>query len=310
MIYIILLILITIGTVVAALYKIMYTKHIREEDVYGNERRMEKYGIKDISTPETYGLNFKECEFYSGNKKLTAWHIPSENKGSEKALIMVHGRGTNRLILLEYLELLKTKGYTKDYSVLLVNMRNSGASDKGLTKLGVTYSEDIFSAIKYMRNNYNKKHFILYGFSMGALGSVLAVYNFKDKLRNMDVTVDKMILDSPLSNSRKMILKAASNKFYTKHFKIIAPIAFNFAVQGKLSKLRLAYLLLETDVKTLIVQSIEDTTTPYEMLKQELLELKDKKNIFLHLFEKGKHVLVYRANKVEYTETIDIFMKN
>jgi hypothetical protein len=145
---------------------------------------------------------------------------------------------------------------------------------------------------------------------MGALGSVLAVYRYNHKLKNMDVTVEKMILDSPLSNSRKMILKAAGNKFYTHHFKIIAPIAFNFVVRGKLYKLKLGYLLQKINIKTLILQSVEDTTTPYEILKSELMELKGKNNIFLHLFEKGKHVIVYRANKEEYTETVDVFMKN
>lgn len=310
MILLITLLLIVVITGLYALYKIMYTKHIKDEDVYSCSRRMEKYGIKDISNPCTYGLDYKEVEFYSGKKRLTAWYVPGKDKNSDKAMVLIHGRGTNRLILLEYLKLIKSKAYNEEYSVLLVNMRNSGASDKGLTKLGFVYSEDIYSSVKYIRNNYNKKSFVLYGFSMGALGSVLAVYRYKHKFQNMDVTIEKMILDSPLSNSREMILKAAGDKFYTRHFRIIAPIAFNFVVKGKLYKLKLGYLLQKTDIKTLILQSVEDKKTPYEILKKELMELKGKNNIFLHLFTKGKHVLVYRDNKEEYAETVDIFLRN
>ena len=73
-----------------------------------------------------FGLEFEDVEFTTSDGfKISAWYVPSKTK-SNKAVISVHGRASNRTEGLRYLPTIRSLGI----NVLLIDLRNSGKSDK------------------------------------------------------------------------------------------------------------------------------------------------------------------------------------
>ena len=56
-----------------------------------------------------------------------------------------------------------------------------------------------------LNNDYKLSNFILYGFSQGAIGSAIAAKFYNDQLRTKGIKIEKMILDSPVSNVKKKL---------------------------------------------------------------------------------------------------------
>ncbi|TDT68018.1 hypothetical protein EV215_1738 [Hypnocyclicus thermotrophus] len=291
------------------LKNIMKPVYIGLEEVYSDPILREDYGIFDKKTPQDYGFDYKEVVFCSHKKRLKGWYIPSQEKRSDKVIIFLHGRTSNRLVVLEYLDIIREKGLNKEYAIFMPDLRGSGDSDKGLTALGYYYKEDIFAAINYMKNGFNKTKVVLYGFSMGALGSAYAIEKYYNILKQKDIEIKALILDSPLSNSKERIIdrvkKLPLSNFYIKY----APFLFNIVIGNNLKKLYLGYLLNKIEVPILILQSLEDKTTKYSILKEELKKLKKKNNIYLQIFQKGEHVKIYRINKENYSLVIERFFQ-
>jgi hypothetical protein len=295
-IFIILIILAVIIFIIASsimiLKNIMKPIHIKLEDVYNDEKLREDYGILDKKNPLDYGFEYREVVFCSHKKRLKGWYIPSKEKRSENVIILLHGRTSNGLVVLEYLDMIKEKGLNEEYAIFMPDLRGSGDSDNGLTALGYYYKEDIFSAINYMKNAFNKKKIVLYGFSMGALGSAYAIEKYYNKLLEKDIEIEALILDSPLSNSKERIIDRVKDlplsSFYIKY----APFLFNLVIGNNLKKLHLGYLLNKIPVPTLILQSLEDKTTKYSVLKDELKKLKEKK-IFIYKYLKQENMSLF-----------------
>ena len=69
------------------------------------------------TSPATYGLNYEEVSFVSASieKPLTlrGWWIPNPN--SQRAIIIVHGKDSSRLGLLEYSHILWEMGFNLLY---------------------------------------------------------------------------------------------------------------------------------------------------------------------------------------------------
>ena len=71
------------------------------EEIYNSKKLRQKYGIEDFINPLDFGFNYKEVAYKSGKIQLYGWLL--ENKDSNKAIILSHGRGTHRLGVLRYL---------------------------------------------------------------------------------------------------------------------------------------------------------------------------------------------------------------
>lgn len=274
------------------------------EEIYNSKKLRQKYGIEDFINPLDFGFNYKEVAYKSGKIQLYGWLL--ENKDSNKAIILSHGRGTNRLGVLRYLTLLKELKLNEQYSIFIPDLRNSGKSDESKTYMGYCFGQDIFHTMEMLNSDYKINNFILYGFSQGAIGSAIAAKLYNEQLRKKGIKVDKMILDSPVSNVKKKIKDDARKRKVPKFIVSIVIRIFNIRVGGNLNKLHLSYLLRR--IPTLLIQSKQDGATPYGMLMSEYNDIAQNKNIYLKVFENGTHTRIYPDYVEEYTKTVSDFL--
>ena len=161
-----------------------------------------------------------------------------------------------------------------------------------------------------LNEKFGKNNFVLYGFSQGGMGSAIAAKIFTNGLRKKGIKVDKMILDSSISNIRKKVKEDAKKRRVPKFIVSVVVRVFNFRVGNKLDKLRLSYLLRR--IPTLIIQTKSDKATTYGMLMEEYNEIAQNKNVQLKVFERGSHTRIYAEQdyKEEYTEAVANFLKD
>ncbi len=271
------------------------------EEVYNNRELLEKYSIVAIKTPEDYGLSYEEVTFKSlDNLDLKGWYI----KGGEKGIVVSHGRSGNRLNVLEYVGLLKEKGYFDIYSVLIYDLRNGGESTEAPTGVGEYFGKDIAGAIRYMKNIGHEK-FLLWGFSMGALGTLKSIEDYK---RDIEYSLEGLILDSPLSNAKEVLaysfVKEGHNRFISK----LSVVAYNFHMRGRLKDYRIGRLINKIDIDTLIFQSKDDIITPFDIFEREKESILNRK-VRVEVWNSAKHLYLRRVEKERYDKIIVEFIE-
>lgn len=245
--------------------------------------------------------------------KLYGWYIKQE--GATKTIIIAHGRKNNRTFCLKFLQLFKDMQLNEKYNIFLPDLRNSGKSDESITAFGYYFARDIKNAILMLNERYMSKEFILYGFSQGAMAASFATKFYEKEFEEKNIKIEKLILDSPVSNVTKIILH------HSKIFKFKIPYSlmeyvlsiFNLKIDNNLDNLRLSKLLGIRP--TLILQSEKDDVTPYEILKKEfeiLKKINDDNPRFIKpefkAFRKGQHVRMYMLYKNEYTNYMQNFL--
>lgn len=277
------------------------------KEVYASKKLRQKYNIYDKENPKDYGYDFEEIAYKSGKIKLYGWWIKSEK--ATKTMMICHGRGVNRLASLQYLQIFKETGLDKEYNFFIPDFRNSGKSDVAKTKLGYNFAIDINHTMEMLQDKFGQNKFVLFGQSQGGMGSAIASRLHVRNLRKRGIKIEKLILDSSISNVRRRIKEDARKRRVPKFIVSVVMRVFNIRVGNNLDKLRLSYLLKR--IPTLIIQSKEDRATTYSMLMGEMKYLKDNNLIHLKVFDKGSHTKIYgeKNNKDEYTQTIFKFLK-
>ncbi|WP_067141944.1 alpha/beta hydrolase [Oceanivirga salmonicida] len=276
------------------------------KDVMKSKNRM----IAGRYSPKVFNMEYEEIEYKSiDGLNLYGWIIKKPN--AKKTMIFLHGRNSNRIFCLKFLQLFLDMTLSEEYNIFIPDLRNSGRSDIAKTAFGYYFSKDIYSTVLYLNKTFNYNNFILYGFSQGAMGAAAMLYFYEKDLKEKNIVVEKLILDSPVSNVRKIILRNA----YV--FGIKVPYIINMIVLKKLDKiidnnlddLKLSKLL--GVVPTLILQSEKDMTTPFEFMKEEYENLGENalRKTKFKAFRKGQHVRIYLQYKQEYTKAINDFLE-
>ncbi len=266
-----------------------------------------KFGIGDNAKPEDYGFKSDNINFQSLDEtKLNGWFIPAKTL-SDHCIILVHGRTSNRLKTMKYLELVDSLKLDTLYNIFIPDLRNSGKSQPTKTYMGYKFGEDVVSSILLMNSQYKQNNFILYGFSMGAMAILNATgRNDLTKLYK-NIAIEKIILDSPLVNVKKT-LKAESpsvlsaNIIFTDIFKMYSDQIKGFGDNMKLSA------LLNPDIPTLVLQSRDDHTTSVEILEGELNTLDKSAKIETVYFHGPGHVQLFQEKKSKYMSSVESFL--
>ncbi len=126
-------------------------------------------------TPTSYGLDYREVSFngLSDNITLRGWFIPAK---SEKAIIMVHGHGSNRADREVYTLRFAADLHRAGYNVLTFDLRGHGRSDGFITSFGQEERKDVLGAWGYLRQaGFEPQHIGIWGWSMGAATTLLAM---------------------------------------------------------------------------------------------------------------------------------------
>jgi pimeloyl-ACP methyl ester carboxylesterase len=283
------------------------------ESVIDNPEMVEKFGIGENRDPSDYGFsNYAELDYETlfDGIKLNGWYIPASKDSITRTLMINHGRTSNRLKTMKYLALIKETGLDSLYNIFIPDLRNSGKSEDAKTALGYEFAEDIVGSMAMLKKNFSQTHFVLWGFSMGAMASATAVNrpDLIDYCKNEGLVVDKLILASPLSNIYETSKVASDEMGIPKFIFDMSFNQFDHVIDDWGQNMKLSYLLTEHPLPTLVLYGNGDNTTPAPILENEI---KGLSNVQAELFEGADHVQIYTLPqyRVRYTDAVNTFLR-
>jgi len=283
------------------------------DDVFDNPELLKHFDIDEARDPSDYGFeDFTEINYKTiyDSVNLNGWYIPASKVGVEQTLVISHGRTSNRLKTLKYLSIIKEYGLDSLYNVFIPDLRNSGKSDEAKTGMGYEFAEDIAGSIKMLQTNFDQNEFVLWGFSMGAMGSITSINrpDLKEELEGTGIKVNKLILASPLANVEETLRVAAKQRnipgfVFSVTFKKFAKIS-----NGYVKGMRFSNFLKTNPTPTLVLYGDADTITPFEILELEIAGLP---NVQSERFEGTQHVMIYTQaeHKARYSVAVNDFLR-
>jgi pimeloyl-ACP methyl ester carboxylesterase len=269
-----------------------------------------RYGLIDQDDPSDYGYDaVEEVAFYSSldNLELSGWYVNSA-PDSKQTVIIVHGRTSNRLKTMKYLELFKETGLDTVFNFFIPDMRNSGRSTPASTYMGYKFAEDIHGAVSYLKVK-GQEEFVIYGFSMGALATSTLLH--RDDLPKPDNSIIKVILESPLSDAKGNIKISADEMSLPNFIFENAYETFSKEMNNYGEQMAMGIQLKNVDIPILIIQSNDDAKTPASLTKNQLKQLEGKTNIQTWFMDGPEHVRIYTLEefKGEYTRRVAEFLR-
>ncbi len=126
------------------------------------------------------------------------WHRGDPRR---PAIVFVHGLNRSRLELVER----GAEAVRRGYGVLLIDLRNHGASDPAYQTLGVHESRDVCSAARYVRASDPLRPVAAWGVSLGAASSLLAARNCPDAISAVIADSSFLSLDDTIRHHVKLI---------------------------------------------------------------------------------------------------------
>jgi pimeloyl-ACP methyl ester carboxylesterase len=119
--------------------------------------------------PDILGIRIKEVSFKSRDGvELSGWYITPRNGA---VIILTHGFGGNRLLMLRYARLFSQHGY----GVLMYDLRSHGRSQASLNTWGWLEIYDLLGAVDFVRSRPDGgRHIGAFGLSLGGQISLRA----------------------------------------------------------------------------------------------------------------------------------------
>ena len=154
-----------------------------------------------VATPATFGLPYSDVSFTSmeDGVPLKGWFIPAA--GSQRVVIIVHGKDGNRAKKPESAELPVARALVRGgFSVLMFDLRGHGESGGDRFSLGEYEERDVRGAVAYVRSRGFAGGAIgVLGFSMGGAAAILAASRAPE--------VGAVVADSAFASAREMVDK-------------------------------------------------------------------------------------------------------
>ena len=271
------------------------------------------YGIGDNRDPGDYGYpGFVEVDYPSllDDIQLNGWYVAASKDSIRQTLVISHGRTSNRLKTMKYLQLVKEFGLDSLYNVFIPDHRNSGKSQEASTAMGYKFAEDLGGVMKMLHERYGQQNFVLWGFSMGAMASATAVNRpeIQEMMTAKDLTVEKLILTSPLCNVQETLSVAAADMGIPAFISDMSYNKFSKRHEGFTDRMKFSQLLADRPLPALVLYGDVDTTTPAPLLEAELEGLS---NVQAHVFKNAEHVQLYTQpqHRARYGQLISDFLR-
>jgi esterase/lipase len=186
-----------------------------------------------VRTPKEYGMEFEDIAFPSlDNLSIRGWLIPGTTN-KDKVIIISHPFPFNRHgfisknqgfppLAFKDVDLLKSaQAFNREgYTVLMLDFRNHGESDAGITAVGLNEYQDTAGAVRFIEQHpeYHNAKIGLVSFCMGADASIIAFSKAKEVMQN----VKFLVAIQPVST--EVFVKSYLKAVYTPASLILAPI--------------------------------------------------------------------------------------
>lgn len=266
-------------------------------------------------TPADFGYATYSTESYPSlydGIPLEGWFIPSKDSLTDRALVLVHGRGSNRNIELHrYADLFHELALDSTYHLFIPDARNSGASSEAATAMGYEFAEDIYSGLRHVQATYALDRFVLYSLSMGAIGTatMLDRPDLQAERARDGIIIERLLFDSPISNVRGILYYSAAAMGLPDALTSLVYTTFNHAHDGYIDRMALGTLLPPlSPMPILILQGDADTLTPVDVFRAETDAFTP--NIAWHIYPGSDHVNLQNnpAHRADYTARVGAFL--
>lgn len=264
-----------------------------QQDIYNHPR-----GEVTGETPRTYGLEYQEINFDTGNGiELKGWYVPGEKEA--ECIILAPGKGGNRWDVLNYAPFLVEAGF----NVLLFDPRSTGLSGGNRYGFGYFESQDLQYAINYLSNEKEVSEFGILGRSAGATAGLLAGLE--------DPRIDAVVADSPFANLRlasKDFGDYSQNPFLQTFFPVYmfsARLALGIDIYGKTNALE---RISGMETPSYFIHGKADEAVGYQNSVKLHKRKPAKKQLWL-VPETG-HVQAYQNRPEEYEQKVVEFFNS
>ena len=165
------------------------------------------------------GLPFEEVSFKnSDNLNLRGWFFP--RKGSDRAIVMLHGITADRREGLRWVKALHAGGY----NLLLFDLRNHGKSDRSPTSMGYLERLDAMAAVSYLLDVKKMGKVGLFGVSMGAATGIQAMAS--------DGRIRAGVFEAAYANLADQLADLGRKDFGLPRYPIIPLVMFVYGMRG------------------------------------------------------------------------------
>lgn len=229
-------------------------------------------------TPKDLGWQFEDVTLETEDKtKLSSWFIPSDDKQSDRAIILLHGYPADKGDLLDWAAFLK-----QNYHLLFLDFRYFGKSQGSHTFLGTKEAEDVLASLKFLKENKKIKNIGLMGFSFGGSVGLLTLPQTSD--------VKAVVADSPFANLDLM------GKIYYGNIPIWHQVLMELSkFWGKLiygidtKDAAVDEKIKNAKTPILIIASPEDDVVSVENTERLKKSLQDNLHARVEILDRGRH---------------------
>jgi len=252
-----------------------------------------------IHDPRTdLGLEFEDVSFPAADgSTLRGWFVPGRS-GASTAIVTVHGSHVDRREFLAHVPIFHEMGYP----VLLFDCRDHGISDgdgRGFT-LGVRESQDVSSAVEFLKQSRGFTRVVAVGASMGASSSIIAA--------GRDRRIDGVIAEAPFADIEEQVAYTASSFLrFPAWMAALTAKAMAWRIGARSIRGPLEAVAEISPRPILLMHGTDDSTVPFHASQQLFNRAREPK--FLWLAPGAGHATkIFKAHPKEYQRRIQSFL--
>ncbi len=227
------------------------------------------------------------------NVKVSAWLIDND---SEKVVILLSGRGSNRNKNIE-----KAKVYLEQgYSVLMPDLRGTGKSDGDRISFGWHERKDIVAWYHFLKSKHYE-HIAAHGFSIGAATICYSLRNIKDYYF--------VVLESCYHDVFALVKNALRKTYLPQTTAYLIRPMTEYLLKVVAEKMRPVIFLQQCKSPLLIMGGDSETLVPAPTTV-ELFSHNKARFSKIHLFKGGIHQNFSETFKEEFREVLTDFLQH
>lgn len=249
---------------------------------------------------EEFGFAFEDVYFITPDDFfISAWFVPS-SRGAKKAVILVHGWGTDRHEMMRYVPSLHKAGF----HLLLLDLRNCGKSQKSFNSMGFYEKQDVLAAARFLLEKKQMKTLGILGISLGAATSVMSMAR--------EPKIKAGFFEGGYSSVREVLAERVKFRYGLPLFPLfpLAMFFFQWRIKAKLQEIEPKKDIATIAPRTVfIVQGSDDITVFPQNGDRLFIAAGEPKNLYLQ--KGGRHAAAWNleTEKIEKM-VIDFFKKN
>lgn len=199
---------------------------------------------------------YRDISFKGSDQSIILKGWLFQTNSSDRAVILVHSYGKNRLQFgIDTVDLIK-EFLNKGYGVFAFDLRNSGESGGKDSTFGYSEKDDVQAAIRYMKSQ-GFAHITLMGFSTGADAALLAAAEGN--------SVDAVIADSPYADLKSYLNSSADQWTHLPSLLFNNIITYGIQVTSNIDMTKaspVSLITAENPPRLLLIHGKEDKIIP------------------------------------------------